>query len=69
VWDGGLYGELGATYFVTSRLSLGATVTLTATYGRETRWIPLGGAEGTRLRAQQWQVSLPPLIITGAIFF
>lgn len=61
---GGLFGDLGATYFVTPHLGLGAAVTLEASYARSrTR------SSGTTVRASTVGVQLQRPLALVTLFF
>jgi len=65
-WDVGGFGEVGAAYFVTRRLSLGAQTGVYATYGRSTSRSdqPLYDRE-----LKTTQVGITPVRILGALYF
>ena len=66
LWDAGVYGELGAVYFVTRRLSLGARVEAAASYAvsRQTASNP-----SFDYRDSRFSVGLTPVRIVGALYF
>jgi hypothetical protein len=48
-WNAGIYGELGAVYFIAPHLSLGGTGELRATYGKQTQDSGTSGSSGTKI--------------------
>ena len=65
-WNSGVYGELGGVYFVTRRLSLGARVQASASYG-EHRQASVGLP--TVHRDRDFGIGLSPVRIVGALYF
>ena len=65
-WEAGLYMELGAAYFVTTRLSLGAQAGASATYGDLRSWYD--GSPGES-RTRRTRISTTPVRIQGALYF
>lgn len=65
-WDAGVLGELGAVYFVTRRLSLGAQVEALAAYSqtRQTSVSQPGVARDRRVT-----IGTRPVRIVGALYF
>ena len=61
---GGLFGDLGATYFVTPHLGLGASVTLDASYARSR-----GSGGGATARASSVGVQLQRPLALVTLFF
>jgi hypothetical protein len=67
-WQAGLYGELGAAYFVTDRLSLGAQASVDATYGGSRTVIDLE-LLSSESSEQRWQLSTSRVRIIGGLYF
>jgi hypothetical protein len=63
-WQAGAYGELGALYFVTRRLSLGAQVELFASYYMSHEISPMDES-----RDRSVSVGTGPIRIVGALYF
>jgi hypothetical protein len=66
VWDAGVFGELGAVYFVTRRLSLGAQVELHAAFSEafQRSSTPAFGSRDRRVI-----IGVRPVRIVGALYF
>jgi hypothetical protein len=62
-WNAGAFAELGAAYFVTDQLSVGATGSVAFSYGRSTTT----GAPGRR--DWHYEASAPDLAIVAALYF
>lgn len=65
-WDAGLFGEMGAVYFVTRRLSLGAQVGLYGTFSRSYQRISSPPIE---YRDRGVRLELRPVRILGGLYF
>ncbi len=65
-WNAGVFGELGAAYFVTRRLSLGARVDASASY-LEFRQASVSFAGVQRDR--HFSIGLSPVRIVGGLYF
>jgi hypothetical protein len=65
-WDAGVFGELGAVYFVTRRLSLGAQVEVSGSFSESHRRYsnPPGGFRDRRV-----SIGVRPVRIVGALYF
>jgi len=64
-WSAGLFGELGAAFFVASKLSLGGTATATLTYTRSRT----ESSTGDRSTAWSYQGSAPAIRFVATIYF
>lgn len=65
-WNAGVYGELGGVYFVTHRLSLGARVQASASYGEDRQ---TSVSLPTVHRDRHFGIGLSPVRIVGALYF
>jgi hypothetical protein len=63
-WDAGVFGELGAAYFVTPHLSLGGRVDAFARYGEFRLRAPQGA-----WREREVSLGARPVRIVGALYF
>ena len=63
-WDAGIFGELGAAYFVTSHLSLGARVEASALFAESHR-----RADSSGWRDREVNVGVRPIRVVGALYF
>jgi hypothetical protein len=63
-WDAGVYGELGAAYFFSRHVSLGAAGELTAGYGEDRR-----DAGAVQIRATRWTVGSTLVRVLGTVYF
>lgn len=65
-WDAGVFGELGAVYFVTRRLSLGAQVEVSGSFAEShQRYSSPPGA----FRDRHVSINVRPVRIVGALYF
>ncbi len=64
-WSAGLFGEMGAAFFVASKLSLGGTATATLTYTRS----KTQSSTGDRSIAWSYQGSAPGIRFVATIYF
>ena len=62
-WDAGLYGELGAAYFFSPHVSLGAVGELSVGYGEDRR------GSVSDLRVTRWRVGSSLVRVLGAVYF
>jgi len=65
LWRAGVYGELGAMYFVASHLSLGATGELQASYVKQTQ----GNANGAKTKATTTSVGGSLVRLLVSVYF
>ena len=64
-WSAGLFGEMGAAFFVASKLSLGGTATATLTYTRS----KTQSSTGDRSIAWSYQGGAPGIRFVATIYF
>lgn len=65
-WQAGVFGELGAVYFVTRRLSLGAQIEVSARYSASRSTSP---SYPVIARDRRFSIAMQPMRIVGALYF
>lgn len=64
-WEAGAYGELGASFFFSPHVSLGAAGELSAGYGEDRR----GGPPDVSVTATHWRIGAAVVRVLGAVYF
>lgn len=67
-WNAGAFGENGGAYFITDRLTIGATADLSFVYSRATSE-SAGGGSGAKTVRWSYGASTPNLRFTATLYF